>query len=116
MFNFEKYMMTKPDSPTIKFNESDDSTEDDKIFGVNTVTKLSESLDSLQNESIVSKPDNATSTYANNTDVGTSDSNARSISDDFEIIFEDEPTLEDAKQTGGAITETYESPTIKKNN
>ena len=116
MFNFEKYMMTKPDSPTIKFNESDDSTEDDKIFGVNTVTKLSESLDSLQNESIVSKPDNATSTYANSADVGTSDSNARSISDDFEIIFEDEPTLEDAKQTGGAITETYESPTIKKNN
>ena len=35
--------------------------------------------------------------------------------DDFEIIFDDsEPTLEDASKDGGAITESYETPAIKR--
>ena len=32
-----------------------------------------------------------------------------------EIVFDDEPTLEDSSKDGGAITETYETPTIKEN-
>ncbi len=117
MFNFEKYMMTKPDSPTLKMNESDDSTEDDKIFGVDTVSKLSSELDNIANESIFSNnSDSKSSTFANVSEVGSSDTNARAFEDDFEIIFEDEPTLDNSKISGGAITEEYETPTIKKNN
>ena len=41
---------------------------------------------------------------------------APDIPDDFEIIFEDvDPTLEDSSVDGGAITEDYEPPAIKKN-
>ena len=41
MFNFEKYMMSKPDTPTITLNDSD-SANDDTLFGVNTSTKLNQ--------------------------------------------------------------------------
>ena len=119
MYNFEKYMMTKPDSPTIQMNDSDDSTSDDKIFGVDTITKLNKELDKLSNESIFSsanEPDLNSSKFANDDIIGSSDSNARAIADDFEIIFDDDNTLENSKLNGGAITESYETPGIKKNN
>ena len=113
MYNFEKYMMTKPDSPTIKLNDSDDNTEDDKIFGVDTATKLNKELERISNDSVVNKQ---ASSYANEEIIGSSDSNLKSINnDDFEIIFDDEITLEDSSKDGGAITESYETPSIKKN-
>ena len=110
MFNFEKYMMTKPDSPTITINDSDDSTEDDKIFGVDTVTKLSSELNKLENESILSST--SSSNYANVTTPSTPESN---LSDDFEIIFDDSVKTDNSKEDSGAITESYETPSIKKN-
>ena len=111
MFNFEKYMMTKPDSPTITINDSDDSTEDDKIFGVDTVTKLSSELNKLENESILSN--GSVSSYENATSPSTPESN--NLSDDFEIIFDDGIEVDNSKKNGGAITESYETPSIKKN-
>ena len=110
MFNFEKYMMTKPDSPTITINDSDDSTEDDKIFGVDTVTKLSSELNKLENESILSST--SSSNYANVTTPSTPESN---LSDDFEIIFDDSVKTDNSKEDSGALTESYETPSIKKN-
>ena len=44
MFNFEKYMMSKPDAPTITMNDSDNSTNDDSLFGVNTTNRLKEEI------------------------------------------------------------------------
>lgn len=112
MYNFEKYMMTKPGTPTIKLNDSDNSEEDDKIFGVDTATKLNKELEKISNDSII-KPN---TTYANDEIIGSSDSNLKSINnDDFEIIFDDDITLDDSSKTGGAITESYETPSIKKN-
>ena len=114
MYNFEKYMMTKPETPTIKLNDSDDNTEDDKIFGVDTATKLNKELERISNDSVVNKQ---ASSYANEEIIGSSDSNLKSINnDDFEIIFDDEITLEDSSKDGGAITESYETPSIKKTN
>ena len=114
MYNFEKYMMTKPGTPTIKLNDSDDSSEDDKIFGVDTATKLNKELEKMSNESIVNAK---TSTYANDDIIGSSNLNAKAVnSSDFEIIFDDDISLEDSSKDGGAITESYETPSIKKNN
>ena len=44
MFNFEKYMMSKPDAPTITMNDSDNSTSDDNLFGINTTNRLKEEI------------------------------------------------------------------------
>lgn len=112
MYNFEKYMMTKPDSPTITINDSD-ASDDDLLFGVNVSSRLSKELEKKGNEPIVPynnsiNPNN----NSNNSPFPTPD-----IPDDFEIIFEDsEPTIDNAKLYGGAITEDYETPVIKKNN
>ena len=109
MFNFEKYMMTKPDTPTITINDSDSSANDDTLFGVNTSTRLNEELAKRANDSIVSSPSN----YSQNDD-------KKSVEldnlDNFDIMFENiEPTLEDSSKDGGAITETYETAAIKEN-
>ena len=109
MFNFEKYMMTKPDTPTITINDSDSSANDDTLFGVNTSTRLNEELAKRANDSIVSSSSN----YSQ-------DEDKKSVEldnlDNFDIMFENiEPTLEDASKDGGAITETYETAAIKEN-
>lgn len=109
MFNFEKYMMTKPDTPTITINDSDSSANDDTLFGVNTSTRLNEELAKRANDSIVSSPSN----YSQSED-------KKSVEldnlDNFDIMFENiEPTLEDSSKDGGAITETYETAAIKEN-
>lgn len=109
MFNFEKYMMTKPDTPTITINDSDSSANDDTLFGVNTSTRLNEELAKRANDSIVSSPSNYSQNEAK-----------KSVEldnlDNFDIMFENiEPTLEDSSKDGGAITETYETAAIKEN-
>ena len=124
MFNFEKYMMTKPDSPTIVMNESDNNDNDDNLFGVNTATRLKEELKKVATEVEATLEDK--NNYANNAHKysdGKSDSSDNTIAhdltdiDDFEIIFDDsEPTLQDSSIDGGAITESYETPAIKQNN
>lgn len=120
-YNFEKYMMSKPDNPTITIDDSDSSTSDENLFGVQTTTKLKEELAKVasmsQKNSTSSANDNLISnsdeTFANGDQAGISPG---AIPDDFEIIFDDiEPTLDNASVTGGAITEDYESPVIKKN-
>ena len=109
MYNFEKYMMTKPDSPTIKMDD-EETKKDDKLFNVDTTSKLEEKLSIMADEPIV--PYANDTIYANKTDLPSS--NGSDIDNDFEIVFDDEePTLEDSSIDGGAITETYETPTIK---
>ena len=109
MFNFEKYMMTKPDTPTITINDSDSSANDDTLFGVNTSTRLNEELAKRANDSIVSSPSN----YSQNEDKKSVELDSL---DNFDIMFENiEPTLEDSSKDGGAITETYETAAIKEN-
>ena len=122
MYNFEKYMMTKPDNPTITINDSDNTTNDDNLFGINTTTRLSEELKNIANKSNANKEDkkadsnivsNPEETFANSDNTGV---NENIVPDDFEIIFDNiEPTLEDASKDGGAITEDYETPVIKHN-
>ena len=121
MFNFEKYMMSKPDSPTIIMNESDNDDNADNLFGVNTSTRLKEELQKVANESVVEDTNNF-STNSHKYSDGKSDSSDNTIAhdlsdiDDFEIIFDDsDPTLEDSSVDGGAITESYETPAIKHN-
>ena len=78
MFNFEKYMMSKPDTPTITMNDSDTSTNDDKLFGVNTSNRLKEELKKQSSVSNV----NTTPDFIK---VG---NNTEDINNDFEIVFE----------------------------
>lgn len=116
-YNFEKYMMTKPDSPSITIDDSD-SSKDDTLFGVNTTSRLSEELKKIADEPIVPTstpytPPSEASSNANSSD--NSSDNDTSFLDDFDIIFEDDPQVEDASKDGGAITEDYESPVIKRN-
>ncbi|MEG0873242.1 MAG: type IV secretory system conjugative DNA transfer family protein [Clostridia bacterium] len=115
MYNFEKYMMSKPDNPTITMNDAD-SKKDDTLFGVNTSSRLSDELNKIE-ENIVpnynkeSKPSNVNVT---NGDTDDNVGDAPIIPDDFEIIFDDdELTLENSAVDGGAITEDYETPAIK---
>ena len=118
MFNFEKYMMTKPDTPTITINDSDSSANDDTLFGVNTSTRLKKELEKKANESIVSSPNNysANSEYQNQLENEEKKAVELDDLDNFDIMFENiEPTLEDASKDGGAITETYETSAIKEN-
>lgn len=100
-YNFEKYMVIKPidsdftsvsnitkNGPVMEDNES-------YIFGTNTETSKKE-------ESKIPMPEEL-----KKFDLSTND--------DFDIIIDtgtDEPTLENAKVDGGAITETYETPVI----
>ncbi len=119
MYNFEKYMMNKPVSPTITFNDSDNTDNDDLLFGTNTTSELSERLKKLGDEPVIGfSNSNISSADINkkeevfaNPDTITSDI----LGDDFEIDFGTEPELDNANSNGGAITETYETPVIKKN-
>ena len=104
MFNFEKYMMTKPDSPTITMNDSDSSTNDDKLFGVNTTNRLKDEIKKQAESS------NVNTTNADFIKVGNLDDKS-----DVEIVFEDASVTLDKQGNGGAITEHYESPIIKRN-
>ncbi len=106
MFNFEKYMMSKPDSPTITMNDSDTSTNDDKLFGVNTTSRLKEELRKESNRSNVNS--NPSFIKVNNV-------NDEDINKDFEIVFENTDITLDKQGNGGAITEHYVSPIIKRN-
>ncbi len=113
MFNFEKFMMNKPDSPAINLVDSDTTTNSDSLFGINTTTKLKQELDKMANESIVDNNSNTKKNFINISDFGemTSDN---SLSNNYEVLFDNEPTtLENAAIDGGAITETYETPTIE---
>lgn len=116
MFNFEKYMMSKPDTPTITLNDSD-SANDDTLFGVNTSTKLNQELEKKANESIVSSPKNYSANQEYKEQMQREEEKDVELDnlDNFDIIFENiEPTLDDASN-GGAITEKYETAAIKKN-
>ena len=114
MFNFEKYMMSKPETPTITMNESDTTTSDEKLFGVSTTSRLKEEL---QKEIAKSKASNVNSTSSVKANTKTQDFvSASDIGDDFEIVFENnDANLDTQNSNGGAITETYESPIIKRN-
>lgn len=105
MFNFEKYMMSKPDTPTITMNDSDTSTNDDKLFGVNTTNRLKDELKRSSNMSNVNS----------NTDFIKVGNINDEPNDDFEIVFENSEVTLDKQGNGGAITEHYESPIIKRN-
>ena len=118
MFNFEKYMMTKPDTPTITINDSDSSANDDTLFGVNTSTRLNKELEKRANESIVSSPSNYSANQGYQEYLDNEDKKSVELDDldNFDIMFENiEPTLEDSSKDGGAITETYETSAIKEN-
>lgn len=110
MFNFEKYMMSKPDEPTITIDDSDKDSDSDKLFGVNTTTRLKEELSNISTKK---EPPVANDERFANT-IGTNIAPSTDI-DEFEIVFDEEPNLEDASIDGGAITETYETAAIKKN-
>jgi hypothetical protein len=116
MYNFEKYMMNKPDNPTIILKDSDNTTNDDKLFGVNTNEKLNKEIEKLANESIITNQANDTR-YVNTEAFSKLENNTNTDPlEEFEIVFEDsEVTLEDASKDGGAITESYETPSIKIN-
>ena len=108
MYNFEKYMMSKPDNPTINIS-NDDSTDDDQLLGTQTTAKILEQLKATSsNVSDVKSDDRfANDTYNSNV----SDS---LNSSDFEIELDDtssNPQL-DKQGNGGAISENYESPII----
>lgn len=129
-FNFEKYMMSKPDNPTITIDDSDNTTNDENLFGVSTTSKLNEELQKIANESIMSGNKNSNNNINANTNNGidkalsnlvsnnnnniVKDESTINLSEDFEIVFDD-PTLENSSIDGGAITEDYESPVIKIN-
>lgn len=104
MFNFEKYMMSKPDTPTITMNDSDTSTNDDKLFGVNTSNRLKQELKNEMGETNVNNRN-----FINAKDI------SNTIDDDFEIVIEDGDVTLDKQGNGNAITENYESPIIKRN-
>ncbi|MBO5476494.1 MAG: TraM recognition domain-containing protein [Clostridia bacterium] len=105
MFNFEKYMMSKPDAPTITMNDSDTSTNDDKLFGVNTTGRLKQELKKEMHESNVNNNQN----YIHTRNI------SNSVNDDFEIVFDNANVTLDKQGNGNAITEHYESPIIKRN-
>ena len=109
MFNFEKYMMDKPENPTINMND-DDSNQDDELLGTETTSKIMRDLKSESVSDVKSDDKYANVTYNSDT--------ADTLNNDFEIEFDEneKPQLENAKKDGGAITETYESPAIDKKN
>lgn len=108
-FNFEKYMVTKPDSPTVIMNDSDADSDDDKLFGVNTTKKLMEEL----KNSDIKEDQNDNYIKISSTADKINNINQNVMFED--IVFDNlEPEKEDAKKDGGAITESYESPVINK--
>ncbi len=112
MFNFEKYMSNKPDSPTITFMDSDTSSNDDNLFGINTTNKLKKELENIANESIISNTNEKK--YVNISEFGELENTNENNIQKYDIMFENAtPTLEDSSKDGGAITEKYESPVIE---
>lgn len=109
-YNFEKYMMSKPEGPTINLNTSDSSDNDDLLFGVNTTSRL---MDELKNSSdIMLKNTVKEERFANVTTAHPSSTNTG-----IEIEFDSlEPVRENAEIDGGAITESYETPVINRKN
>ena len=104
MFNFEKYMMSKPDAPSITMNDSDTTTNDDKLFGVNTTGRLKQELKK-----------EISNVNTNTNYIHTRDSVAKTRNDDFEIVIDNASITLDRQGNGNAITEHYESPIIKRN-
>ena len=103
MFNFEKYMMSKPDAPTITMRDSDTTTNDDKLFGVNTSGRLKQEL-SKEVSNV-----NTNTNYIHTSNI------SKSAVDDFEIVIDNASITLDKQGNGNAITEHYESPIIKRN-
>ncbi len=109
-YNFEKYMITKPDTPTVILNDSDKDGDDDKLFGVNTTQKL---MDELKNSDIKQEENENYIKISDTTSDKINNMNQNILFED--IVFDNlEPEKEDAKRDGGAITESYESPVIHK--
>ena len=110
MYNFEKYMMSKPDSPTINIS-NDDSSDDDQLLGTKTTAKILEQLKSTSASITDVKSDDRYANDTYNSDISNENSS------DFEIEFDDNgshPQL-DKQINGGAISENYESPIIGTN-
>lgn len=116
MYNFEKYMMNKPDNPTIILNDSDKTTNDSNLFGVNTTEKLNKEIEKIANESVITN-ENSNTKYVNTEAFAKlNEEMKKDPLEEFEIVFENtDVTLEDSSRDGGAITESYETPTIKIN-
>ena len=116
MYNFEKYMMNKPDNPTIILNDSDNTSNDSNLFGVNTTEKLNKEIEKLASESVITN-ENSNTKYVNTEAFTKLNEELKTDPlEEFEIVFEDtDVTLEDSSKDGGAITETYETPSIKIN-
>lgn len=109
-YNFEKYMMSKPEGPTINLNTSDSTDNDDLLFGVNTTTRLMDELKSSSDimlKNTVKEERFANVTTARPSSTGTG----------IEIEFDNlEPIRDNAEVDGGAITESYETPVINRKN
>ena len=115
MFNFEKYMMSKPESPTITMNESDSSANDDKLFGVKASSRLKQELKTELEKNKNQANVNSSSSVNANTKAPDFVS-ASDLGEDFEIVFDNNNSkLDSQNSNGGAITEHYESPIIKRN-
>lgn len=115
MFNFEKYMMSKPESPTITMNESDSSSNDDKLFGVKASSRLKQELKTELEKNKNQANVNSSSSVNANTKAPDFVS-ASDLGEDFEIVFDNNNSkLDSQNSNGGAITEHYESPIIKRN-
>ncbi|MCX8074952.1 MAG: type IV secretory system conjugative DNA transfer family protein [Clostridia bacterium] len=113
MFNFEKYMMSKPDIPSITIDNSDSTNDDDALLGAKTTTRVIEELKSASSE-VFGGNEHDSHRFANSE--SSEPLASVQLDDNFEIIFDDEilPEPENAKIDGGAITETYEAPVISK--
>lgn len=116
-YNFEKYMITKPDSPTVILNNSD-TEDDDKLFGVNTTQKFMDELKSTHAEEINKAESNFVSINSNIQSVKPSTQSPTTTNEPIafeDIVFEElVPEREDATKDGGAITESHEIPAISK--
>ena len=106
VFDFEKYMMSKPTGPTIITNSSD-TNSDDSLFGSSIASKLNMNYSNSDiNQNVLS--DNK---YAN-----INSANHNALTKNVEIDFEslDSISIQNSKRDGGAITEDYENAIIKK--
>lgn len=117
MFNFEKYMMSKPEVPVITLNDNDNTDNDDNLFGVDTVTKLNNKLENLANELIVSNNSNNNNNSTQNLNpdfeefIKNSDENTVVDLDNFDIVFDNIDPIDD-----GPIIQNHDTPIIKINN
>ena len=106
MYNFEKYMMMKPENPTIILQDSDTTDDDKNLFGINTTQKLNDEIEKLANESIITN-DNSNTKYVNTEAFSkiAEEFNSKSI-EEFEIVFEDSDiSTENTSSNSSAITE-----------